>query len=125
MQIQKTAEMMYRLQTILTSIELLFEGKWWIPFLTKIGVIEFHGLVMQAHNELVSIRGCSDRWGQPIAWDYKPFYSKEKNHRMFEDPMHGCYECQRAQRLRPTLKNILLKKFKIGKYKNAVLLAVD
>lgn len=119
MEIQKTAEMMYKLQTWLTSIELLFEGPWWIKFLTKIGLIDFHGLVMQAHNELVRTRGYG------IAWDYKPFYSKEKNHRMFEDPMHSCYECKHAQRLRPTLKHLLLKKYKIGKYKNAVLLAVD
>lgn len=119
MQIQKTAEMMYKLQTVLTSIELLFEGPWWIKLLTKIGLIDFHGLVMQAHNELVRTRGYG------IAWDYRPFYSAEKNHRMFEDPMHSCYDCKRAVRLRPTLKNLILKHLKVKKYRNAVMLAVD
>jgi hypothetical protein len=119
MQIQCTAEFLYRLQTLFTGIELLFEGKWWAWVMKKSGIEYYHGLTMQAHNELVRVRSLG------VAWDYTQFRSKEYIHRMFQDPLHQCADCRTSIRMRPTLKNRILKRMKIGKYKYANLAAVD
>lgn len=125
MQLMKLAETLHKVRSTCTAIELLFPGKWWINFLTKIGLIQFHGLANQAHNELVSVRGCMSKQGTPFAWDYNAFMSKVQYHRNFADPLRSCYECRNAVRMIPTLKNILMKKLGFKSHKNAVLLAVD
>lgn len=125
MYLQNLAELLYKLQTWLTQIEKLFEGKWYFDLLNKYGVYEFHALVMRAHNELVQVRGCQSKQYSTFAWDYKPFYSAEKVHRMFEDPLHNCSRCRSTNRLQPTLKNIVFKRLGFKKYKDAYLLPVD
>lgn len=119
MNIPCTAELLYRLRTIFTSLELLFEGKWWAWVIRKSGIEYYHGLANQAHNELVKARSLG------LEWDYNQFRSQEYFHRMFRDPLRQCADCRTAVRMHPTLKNIILKKLRIGKWKNANLAAVD
>ncbi len=125
MRLMKTAELLFKIRETCTAIELLFPNKWWIDFLTKIGLIEFHGLANQAHNELVNVRGCVSKQGTPFAWDYNAFKSADELHRLFQDPMKTCLKCRTSVRMIPTAKNLILKKLGFRKYRNAVLLAVD
>lgn len=120
MALPKTSELLYTLKTDLTYLYLLFEGKWWVSLMKRLGIENIIGLVEQSHNELVRLRS---QVGETI--DYRPFWSKEKLHRMFEDPMHHCQSCRATVRMRPSLKNRLLKGMKLGKYKNANLALVD
>lgn len=119
MQIMKVAEVLYRVREFCTYTELLFEGKWWVNFLKKIGFIEFHGLANEAHNELVRARNYG------MEWDANRFKSQMQLHRDFEDPMRTCATCRTAVRMRPTLKNLIFKKLGFRKYRNTVMLAVD
>lgn len=119
MNAMKIAETLYRVREFCTYTELLFEGQWWIDLLTKIGLIQFHGVANQAHNELVRARN------NGLEWDANHFKSKTELHRSFEDPMRTCWTCRNAVRMRPTLKNLIFKKLGFRKYRNAVLLAVD
>lgn len=125
MYLMKLAELLHKVRSTCTAIELLFPGRWWIKFLTKIGLIDFHGLANQAHNELVSVRGCMSKQGTPFAWDYNAFKSPDEMHRLFQDPMKSCLKCRTSVRMIPTLKNILMKRLGFKSHKNAVLLAVD
>lgn len=125
MNLMKTAELLFKIRETCTAIELLFPSKRWINFLTKIGLIEFHGLANQAHNELCAVRGCMSKQGTPFAWDYNAFKSRVEIHRNFEDPMRSCMSCRNSVRMIPTAKNLILKKLGFRKYRNAVLLAVD
>lgn len=119
MNIPKTSLLLYRVRETCTAIELLFPNKWWINFLTKIGLIQFHGLANEAHNELVRARSLG------LQWDYNAFMSKVQYHRNFADPLRMCADCRKSVRMIPTLKNILMKKLRFKSHKNAVLLAVD
>jgi hypothetical protein len=108
-----TACLLYTLQIRLTAICLWFEGQWWERLMKYIGIHDLLGLVAQSHNELKRLDNI-----YRIHFDYLPFYSKEKNHWLFEDPFHTCREC-RKPKIRPSLKNIFLAKIGWGKYKNA------
>jgi len=114
MNIPRTAQLLYTLQIRLTAICLWFEGHWWERVMLYTGVTELLGLTMQAHNEMVQLRN-----SHGLAWEYTPFYSQEKKHQLFQDPMRTCPIC-RQKRIRPSLKNIFLKKIKWGQYKNAL-----
>lgn len=119
MNMTKVPELLYRVREACTYTALLFEGKWWATFLLKVGFTKFHGLANEAHNELVKVRNYG------IAWDYNAFKSPWEMHRKFQDPLHQCADCRTSIRMIPTLKNRILKRLKVGKYKNANLLAVD
>lgn len=120
MALPKTSELLYTLKTNLSYLYLLFEGQWWVRLMRRIGIENIIGLVEQSHNELVRLRG---QIGETV--DYRPFWSKEKMHRMFEDPMHICMTCRTTVRMRPNFKNRIFKKLGIKKYKNANFALVD
>lgn len=120
MALPATSALLYRLKTELTYLYLLFEGKWWVSLMKRIGVEYMIGLVEQSHNELVRLRG---QIGETI--DYRPFWPPEKIHRMFDDPLHSCQACRSMVRMHPSLKNRLMKKLGIKKYRNANFALVD
>jgi hypothetical protein len=119
MDILKTSELLYVLKEKLSYLYLLFEGKWWVQLMKRTGVERVIGLVEQSHNELVRLRPMG------ININYRPFQSRERIHRLFEDPLHQCWTCQNTVRMRPNLRNRLCKKFGLKKYKNANFALVD
>lgn len=114
MDIIRTVQLLYTLQIRLTAICLWFEGRWWERVMIYTGIIELLGLTMQAHNEMVQLRNT-----RGLEWEYTPFYSREKKHQLFEDPLRTCKVCK-TKRIRPSLKHIFLKKIKWGQYKDAL-----
>jgi hypothetical protein len=108
-------EFFYRTKVLIEKLYSLFEGDWWKWILRKIGVEKIANLALRCQNELNQ----ANTWNAAII-DYRPYYSKEKIHWLFEDPLHKCEKCRKAVRLLPTAKNLLLAKLKIGKYKNAL-----
>jgi len=114
MNIPNTAKLLYTLDRKLTLIGLAFEGKWWAWLLRKTGITDLHGLIMPAHNELKRLNNAYQ-----LQFTYTPFYTKDMIHWLFEDPFHSCSICHGSIRMIPTLKNRLLKRLNIGKWKKA------
>jgi hypothetical protein len=103
-------ELVYKGQTLLTVVEMLFEGRWWERLMEKSGITKLHGKLNQAHNELVALRGMG------VMFDYRPYWSEEKTYWRLSDPMNT----SGAKKLRPTLINRIKHRLNLKGYEKVI-----
>lgn len=120
MEITTVPRLLYYLRTWTTAVYLLFEGNWWRAFLKKTGFEGFTRLVERSHDELKELVN------NDVYFTYHAFYSKQKYHWYFDDPLHKCPECQvyKREAKRPSLKNLILNKFGFKKYRHIMFINI-